>query len=363
LPVVGLLFAGFCFAKAMPESRPPAASLRHRAGPEATSGLQTKNIEQIRVGERVVADNPDVDSPAETQVDPKTWRKLVLRAEERWEDGTIDDINVETLQPLKWIDAVGARVGAMVPLPLDLVEMGLPGDLQAEVMSVDPCPHIRAGAGRVVLTTVNHLNNYVLELTIRSARGHETIICPTGFHKFYRPRDEAWVSAQELGVGDQLQGVKGPITVVSTIRVPGIHRVYNFTVEGEHAYNVSGLGVLVHNADCLPDDALVVRGGQNTTEAIRNGSGVTVDASGNVHGVSVQSAPGATVAELADRQVVPHNQIGVTTVGDVRGAGGNVVPDPRPGNPNHANLGGITPDKASELLTPTVPNPNPRPRR
>ena len=48
----------------------------------------------------------------------------------------------------------------------------------------------------------------------------------------------------------------------------------------------------------LPDDALVVRGGINTVELLVIGSGVTIDATGKLYGVSVNSAPGKTVEEL-----------------------------------------------------------------
>lgn len=101
----------------------------------------------------------------------------------------------------------------------------------------------------------------------------------------------------------------------------------------------------------LPDEALVVRGGRNEPEDIRRGmathpSGVT--------GVSVESTAGASVAELA--APLPHGQIGITTVGEVRQAGGDVIPTAGR-NPNHATLTGLTPEQTSRLLTPTFPNP------
>jgi hypothetical protein len=67
-------------------------------------------------------------------------------------------VEVETLQPPEWVEEFGAEPGAMVPLPLDLLEMGLPEDMEAEVVANEPCPAIAEGAGAVVLTTVNHLN-------------------------------------------------------------------------------------------------------------------------------------------------------------------------------------------------------------
>jgi hypothetical protein len=91
---------------------------------------------------------------------------------------------------------------------------------------------------------------------------------------------------------------------------------------------------------------------------------VTVDSGGKVQGVSVNAAPGFSVKELTAPNPqtgypgLPHNQVGVTTVGKVRTLGGDVVPSPRKKNPNHATLSGLTPEQASSLFRPTVKNPN-----
>lgn len=106
--------------------------------------------------------------------------------------------------------------------------------------------------------------------------------------------------------------------------------------------------------EVLPNETFVVRGGTNTPEAFTKGSGVAIDASGKLQGVSVNAAPGKTPAALS--QGVPHNQVGVTTVGEVRAAGGNVTPSPTQGNPNHCTMCGVTPQKASELMR-VRPNP------
>src|SRR5215831_17289119 len=114
----------------------------------------------------------------------------------------------------------------------------------------------------------------------------------------------------------------------------------------------------------LPDDAVVVRGGQNLPENFSQGSGVTVDSGGKVQDVSVNAAAGLSVADLTapDPQTgypgIPHNQVGVTTVGKVRALGGDVTPSPTKKNPNHAILGGLTPEQASSLFRPTIKNPN-----
>ena len=118
----------------------------------------------------------------------------------------------------------------------------------------------------------------------------------------------------------------------------------------------------------LPDEAFVVRGGQNLPVNFAQGSGVTIDAGGKIEGVSVNAAPDISVQELTAPNLhtgypgIPYTQVGVTTVGAIRAAGGDVVPSPTRTNPYHATLSGLTPEQASQLFRPTMPNPNIRPR-
>jgi hypothetical protein len=107
-------------------------------------------------------------------------------------------------------------------------------------------------------------------------------------------------------------------------------------------------------AERIPDVALVVRGGRNQPDDLRRGlrthpCGVT--------GASVEGAEDLTVEELA--RAIPHGQVGVTTVGTVRAAGGDVVRTSGR-SPHHATLVGLSPEQASGLLTPTRPNPAPK---
>ena len=106
----------------------------------------------------------------------------------------------------------------------------------------------------------------------------------------------------------------------------------------------------------LPDSALVCRGGTCTADKFATGSGVTVDSTGRLQGVSVNSGAGKTVEQLTVG--IPNKQVGVTTVGDVRRAGGDVIPSGTTGNPNHCTLCGITPQQAERLMTPTIKNPH-----
>jgi hypothetical protein len=101
----------------------------------------------------------------------------------------------------------------------------------------------------------------------------------------------------------------------------------------------------------IPDEALVIRGGRNRPEDIERG---TATHPSGITGVSVESAAELTVAELA--KTIPHGRIGVTTVVEVRKAGGDVIRTSGR-SANHATLTGLTPEQTSRLLTPTVPNP------
>ena len=101
----------------------------------------------------------------------------------------------------------------------------------------------------------------------------------------------------------------------------------------------------------ISDDALVIRGGKNQTSDIQRGTGTHP---AGITGVSVESAEGVSIAELA--QTIPHRQIGITTVSEVRKAGGDVVRTAGR-SPYHATLTGLTPEQVSKLLTPTVLNP------
>jgi hypothetical protein len=104
-------------------------------------------------------------------------------------------------------------------------------------------------------------------------------------------------------------------------------------------------------ADTIPDNALVVRGGRNRPEDLERGTGTHPE---GVRGVSVECAAGLSVSELA--AAIPHGQVGVTTVGAVRAAGGEIVRTIGR-SPYHATLTGLSPEEASRLLTPTITNP------
>jgi hypothetical protein len=98
------------------------------------------------------------------------------------------------------------------------------------------------------------------------------------------------------------------------------------------------------------DEAIVVRGGRNRPEDVRRGIGTHPS---GVTGISVECGEGLSVQKLSAS--IPQGQVGVTTVGAVREAGGDVIRTPGR-SPYHAALTGLIPDEISLLLTPTISN-------
>lgn len=103
--------------------------------------------------------------------------------------------------------------------------------------------------------------------------------------------------------------------------------------------------------EIIPDDAWVVRGGSNRPADIER---ATATHPSGVTGVSVECAAGLTVAQLAGS--IPHGKVGVTLVASVRALGGDVVRTSGRSHA-HATLTGLSPEQASQLLTPAEPNP------
>jgi len=120
---------------------------------------------------------------------------------------------------------------------------------------------------------------------------------------------------------------------------------------GINEYLNEGLESKMSGPEPFSNDATVVRGGINTPDMISRGTDTHPE---GVTGVSVNCG-NCSVQELSNG--LRNKQIGVTTVGDVRGAGGDVIRTSG-GNPNHATMTGLSPAKASELLNPPIPNPN-----
>jgi hypothetical protein len=104
--------------------------------------------------------------------------------------------------------------------------------------------------------------------------------------------------------------------------------------------------------ESISDEAIVVRGGRNRSEDIRRGIGTHPS---GVTGISVECGEGLPVEKLS--ALIPHGQVGITTVRAIREVGGDVIRTSGR-SPYHATLTGLIPDEISLLLNPTIPNPS-----
>jgi hypothetical protein len=198
---------------------------------------RTRPIEAIRVGDRVVAGNPE-GAADEPSVDSTSTVKLELTLAK-----PDDIVDVVLLRPRAWADTVGARVGGTVNL--DLPELGASGP--AMVTAVGPCPPIKDGDGRVVTGTFHHRSVRVLELVLE---GQSEAIGVTASHPFWSEDQVRFVPAGELREGERLRTMQGQARVASLRLRAGEHPVYNLEVHSEHVYRVADAGILVHNSGC-----------------------------------------------------------------------------------------------------------------
>ena len=258
-------------------------------------------IEQIQVGDRVLAESPtgEEDTAFGSDIIPSEWRKLTLRAPKR--DGTVAEVVL--LRPLTWLneqrsgrsrlpsgtfaarrtnarhlsdelgidfgttnalngrdtsrnparqagptvesqtveDMVGGTVFISVP------ECGIDGN--AQVLAIDACPAIPSGSGRVVTGTFLHQARSTITLTI--AGQSEPIEC-TGNHPFWSEDRQTFVRADSLQPNEILRTATGLTTVESWTPDLNPTPVYNIEVHGAHVYHVGISGVVVHNSGGLP---------------------------------------------------------------------------------------------------------------
>lgn len=161
-------------------------------------------------------------------------------------DGSGDRLDIELLRSTKWMSAARAERGAIIDFALP--EMGLQGP--ARIESVDDCPTLQQGAGRLVLGTVTHLSREVLTIRLK---GLAEPLEPTATHPFYSQDRQRWVKAGQLSEGERLRTLSGAVEINSIARKPGVYRVYNLEVQTDHTYLVSNIRVLCHNVGCAAD--------------------------------------------------------------------------------------------------------------
>ena len=210
-------------------------------------------IEDIRVGMRVPARNPEItDEERSKFVEPneETWRFLRLELEKQ--NGGI--LKIEMIRPLEWIQEYDARVGGTVFLRMK--ELGAEGN--ANVLEVSRCPKIMKGEGQVVVSTFAHPSTDIVELIVQVGDQFDKIV-GTKSHRFWSFTRSKFKPMARLEIGECLETRDKRIgRVVSVLPRSGLEEpVFNLEVFGEHVYHVGTSEYLVHN-DC-PQFTYVLR--------------------------------------------------------------------------------------------------------
>ncbi|MDR2409599.1 MAG: HINT domain-containing protein [Bacteroidales bacterium] len=207
--------------------------------------VKSKNIEDIQVGERVRDRNPllsDTDRNGIGEPIPKTWRKITFLIL----DSIGNQSDIVLLRDLNWISNNGIIENGIISLCLK--ELGIEG--QARVVSIEPCPEISKGRGNIVTGTFRHIKNNIIDLYVE---GLDTPIGCTANHPFWSDDRQTFVEAGTLVKGENVRLFSGDTArIIQKLPRPGPQPVYNIEVHGEHVYEVSTSGILVHNSCVIP---------------------------------------------------------------------------------------------------------------
>ncbi len=231
--VLGFALFGYGVFSSTPGGGDSSVSL----SPDVTT--LAKPIEEIQVGERVqFARNPGepFDNSLGTKVDPSTWRRISLRA---YKDSG-DKADIVLLRPKWWLDERLDTKRGTLTLAVPELNIFEP----AKVLSVEPCPPISDGAGGVVIATFHHWSPDTVNVHIK---GVDRPIRCTPDHTFWSSDRREFVEAQHLNQGELVQGEHSEYQIGRIARINEPIEVFNLEIHGQHVYQVSEFGVLVHN--------------------------------------------------------------------------------------------------------------------
>lgn len=227
----------------------------------------TKPIEEIRVGDRVLAHNPEVSASERAGWEEPDWNRWVC-VHLHMARGH-DSADIVLLRPNDWmlrrLHAAATKTQRKqsqrklrLPAPqlrvenqplyieIDLPEISIKGE--ALVTKVDSDLVVREGHGRVVTATIRHRSSDVHELQLRNDRGAEWSIKTTGNHPFWSVDRGEFTQASTLRANERLTTLVGEVVEVQgLLPSPGHTTVFNIEVDFEHTYFVGEDGVLVHN--------------------------------------------------------------------------------------------------------------------
>jgi hypothetical protein len=189
-------------------------------------------IETIGLGKRVLTGAGDTYPTAIRREDYRVVRLQCARNDQ--------EFHMAFLRPAKLFENLGP--GDFIQL--EVMELKLRGP--ARILSIEPCPEIEEGLGRVVTGAINSQS---LDVRLLKLRGLDEPIHITGNHPVYCEDWLEFVIAAALRPGDRLRTREGVAVVESITAEPGRWDIFNLEVESAHQYYVSERHVLVHNGN------------------------------------------------------------------------------------------------------------------
>jgi len=200
-------------------------------------------IKDVPLGSRVQTQNPNRD---ETQYDQANegfsgWKQIAI--EVRHANGSI--VDVEILRSSEWIEENSLKIGEW--FSFDLTDIDVDG--RGLVKSINDGPDVSPGEGAVV---IGRFMTREVTNRVRVTLADGTSIIGTANHPVWCVERHEWIGLGEFETGQNVKARQGNVEVTSVEFLPDAAPVYNLEVAGEHVYEITKLGVLVHNAswDC-----------------------------------------------------------------------------------------------------------------
>ena len=157
---------------------------------------------------------------------------------QRSDGGVVD---MELLRPRWWLGENNLVAGSSVDIHIEELQVsGL-----AQIQSVEESPTIVEGDGSVVTALFKtRVASELVTITLEDG----TSLTGTPVHPVWSLDRSDWVALGDLQEGESLSAESGPIVIASVELLSSAVPVYNFETHGEHVYQVTHLGLLVHNA-------------------------------------------------------------------------------------------------------------------
>ncbi|MFN0197435.1 MAG: hypothetical protein ACKVT0_11880 [Planctomycetaceae bacterium] len=268
ISVLLLLFGGFCYWQGLSgfiPGRSDSAQATSSVHPRVEKRLVTAPIGSMRLGRRIIGENPQLagqDIP-NVEPNPAITRHVSLFGPmgEGW-------FTADCLFSLAEIEQLGLIEGETVDFSVSHIELDKP----LLVKSIRACPEIEPddGTGRRVVTAIyRHLARDLIDVQIEGEP--EPIGCTPG-HPFWSVNRDEFVPAVNLQPGEWVKTAYERTARVISLAPRGppsgdgkadtAEVVYNLEVSGQHVYHVGTSGIVVHNVGC--DDVMDLAGGKSS---------------------------------------------------------------------------------------------------